>query len=101
MLKLFSSFFFLFYCGGYSADIRGFCVKGYLIHFSFLQRHALEQRHNPKGLGGVHKVAAEGAAACSGAGESTEEAGASKQKTASEDPGNKKSFVCFSRNAQR
>lgn len=38
-------------------------------------------------------MAAEGAAACSGAGDSTEEAGASKQTTAAEDPGNKKCFV--------
>lgn len=88
-----------FYCGGYSADIIGFCVKGYLLHFSSLQRHALEQRHYPKGLCGVHKVAAEGAAACSGTGEPPEEAGASEQETAAEDPGNNTEvllcLVCF------
>lgn len=38
-------------------------------------------------------MAAEGAAARSGAGESTEEAGASEQEAAAEDPGNKKCFV--------
>lgn len=55
----------------------------------FLQGHALEQRHHPEGLGGVHKVAAEGAAACAGAGEPSEKAGASKQETSAEDPGKK------------
>lgn len=54
---------------------------------SFLQRHALEQRHHPEGLGGVHPLAAEGAAARQGAGESTEEAGTSQQAAAAEDPG--------------
>lgn len=62
--------------------------KGYLLHFSPLQRHALEQRHHPEGLGGVHKVAAERAAARPGAGEPSEEAGAGEQETAAEDPGN-------------
>lgn len=49
----------------------------------------MEQRHNPEGLGGVHKVAAEGATACPGAGEPSEEVGASEQETPAEDPGNK------------
>lgn len=49
----------------------------------------MEQRHHPQGLGGVHKMAAEGAAARPGAGKPSEEAGASKQEAAPEDPGNK------------
>lgn len=47
----------------------------------------MEQRHYPEGLCGVHKVAAEGATACSGAGEPSEEAGTSEPEAASEDPG--------------
>lgn len=49
----------------------------------------MEQRHHPEGLGGVHKVAAEGAATRPGAGEPSEEAGASEQEASAEDPGNK------------
>lgn len=49
----------------------------------------MEQRHHLEGLGGVHKVASEGTAACSGAGGPSEEAGAGKQETAAQDPGTK------------
>lgn len=56
-------------------------------HLFSPQRHALEQRHHPQGLGGVHQVAAEGAATCSRAGEPPEEAGAGQQEAAAQDPG--------------
>lgn len=47
----------------------------------------MEQRHHSEGLGGVYQVAAEGAATRSGAGKPSEEAGASQQEAAAEDPG--------------
>lgn len=62
-------------------------------HLFSPQRHALEQRHHPQGLGGVHQVAAEGAAARSRAGEPPEEAGAGQQEAAAQDPGDETRHV--------
>lgn len=41
-----------------------------------LKGHALEQRHHPEGVRGLHQEAAAGAAEGQGAGEPAEEAGA-------------------------
>lgn len=52
-----------------------------------LKGHALEQRHHPEGLRGLHQEAAAGAAAGQGAGEPAEEAGARQPTPDAEDTG--------------
>ena len=52
-----------------------------------LKGHALEQRHHPEGLCGLHQEAAAGAAEGQGAGEPAEEAGARQPTPDAEDTG--------------